>query len=147
MSTDNSEPRPPSPPRYTRLAAPRPPARGPNRLAFRLIGIPVLAVAGVLIYRGVHDYFVLPECDSARAKSTLTNVLKQLNVEPLRYEPLNTVSATKNEVVCNALLPLSDGGSVNVDYRFFWQGTSAEMRYSVSRKPAQKSSSLQYQVR
>jgi hypothetical protein len=140
MSTDNSEPRPPSPPRYTRLAAPRPPGRGPNRLTFRLIGIPVLALAGVLIYRAVHDYFVLPECDSARAKSTLTNVLKQMNIEPTRYEPLNTVSTGKSEVVCNAVLPLSDGSSVNVDYRFFWQGNSAEMRYSVSRKPARNSS-------
>jgi hypothetical protein len=36
-------------------------------------------------------------------------------------------------------LPLAEGGSVNVDYRFFWQGSTAEMRYSVSRRPAQGS--------
>jgi len=141
MPSENSAPKPPSAPRYTRWPAAGPPSTGPNRLTFRLIGIPVLAVAGVLIYRSLHDYFVLPECDSARAKNTLVEVLKQLNLEPLHYEPLKTVSSRKDEVVCNAVLPLSDGGSVNVDYRFFWQGSKAEMRYSISRKPAQNSAS------
>jgi hypothetical protein len=140
MPTENSASKPPSAPRYTRWSTPRSSPGRPNRFAFRLIGIPVLAVAGVLVYRGLHDYFVLPECDSPRARNTLTDVLKQLNVEPLRYEPLKTVSSSKNEVVCNAVLPLADGTSVNVDYRFFWQGSTAEMRYSVSRKPAPSSS-------
>jgi hypothetical protein len=140
MNAENPSPEPPARPRLMRwLAAHSPPGR-PNRLAFRLIGIPVLAVAGVLLYRGLHDYFVLPDCDSARAQKTLADVLKQLKVEPLRYEPLKTVSTSKNEVVCNAVLPLADGGSVNVDYSFFWQGSAAEMRYSISRKPAQSSS-------
>ena len=140
MPPENSAPRPPSRPRYTRLPPAGPPSLGSNRMALRLIGIPVLAVAGVLIYRGLHDYFVLPECDSTRAKNTLTDVLKKLHLEPLRYAPLNTVSSRKDEVVCSAVLPLTDGGSVSVDYRFFWQSGSPEMRYSVSRKPAQGSS-------
>ncbi len=113
---------------------------GPYRLTFRLIGIPVLAVAAVLIYRGVRDRFVLPECDSERAKQTLSDVLKQLKLEPLRYEPLTTVSMSKDEVVCNAILPLPDGGNVVADYSFYWQGNKANMKYSVSRKPAQNSS-------
>ncbi len=107
---------------------------GPYRLTFRLIGIPVLAVAAVLIYRGVRDRFVLPECDSERAKQTLAEVLKQLKLEPLRYEALKTVSMSKDEVVCNAVLPLADGGNVNVDYSFFWQGNKANMKYSISRE-------------
>jgi hypothetical protein len=108
-------------------------------LAFRLIGIPVLAVAGVLIYRGLHDHFVLPECDSERAKDTLADILKQLKYQPLRYEPIKTISSSKTEVVCNALLPLADGANLNVDYSFFWQGNTAEMKYSISRRPAQRS--------
>ena len=139
MASENTSPRPPAsrrPPRWS--AAPSSPA-GSNRLTFRLIGIPVLAVAGVLLYRGVQDRFALPECDSSRAKQTLSDVLKQLKVEPLRYEPIKTVSTSKQQVVCNAVLPLADGGSVNIDYRFFWQGSTADMRYSISRKPAQKS--------
>ena len=106
---------------------------------FRLIGIPALAFAGVLIYRGVQERFTLPECDSSRAKQTLSDVLDQLKVEPLRDEPIKTVSSSKQQVACNVVLPLSDGGSLNIDYNFFWQGNTADMRYSISRKPAQRS--------
>jgi hypothetical protein len=108
-------------------------------MLFRLIGLPALAVAGVLIYRGLHDRFVLPECDSSRATNTLANVLKELKIEPLRFAPIKTVSSSKDRVVCNALLPLKDGANVNIDYSFFWQGGSAEMRYSIAHKPAQGS--------
>jgi hypothetical protein len=37
------------------------------------------------------------------------------------------------------VLRLSDGGSLNIDYSFFWQGNTADIRYSISRRPAQKS--------
>ncbi len=139
MPSENTSPRPPTsrrPPRWS--AAPSSPA-GSNRLVFRLIGIPALAFAGVLIYRGVQERFTLPECDSSRAKQTLSDVLNQLKVEPLRDEPIKTVSSSKQQVACNVVLPLSDGGSLNIDYNFFWQGNTADMRYSISRKPAQRS--------
>jgi len=113
-----------------------PPATS-SRLLFRLIAIPALAFAGVLIYRGVQERFFLPECDSSRAKSTLSEVLKQLNAGPVGDEAIKTISADKKQVVCNVVVPLSEDGALNVDYNFFWQGSSAEMRYSISRKPAQ----------
>jgi hypothetical protein len=140
MTTDDVPPRqPPSPPTAARVAA-RPSARSrPNRLAIRLLAIPVLAVAGVLLYRGLHDRLVLPECDSGRAKDTLADIFKQLKVEPVRYEPIKTISQGKDEVVCTALLPLADGANLNINYSFFWQGSNANMRYSISRKPAQSS--------
>jgi hypothetical protein len=103
-------------------------------LAVRLIGIPVAAVAGVFIYSGLRDHFVLPECDSDRAKHTLTDVLKQLKLEPTKYEPIKTVSSGQDQVVCNAVLPLPDNGTVTVDYTFYWDGGKANMKYSVSRK-------------
>lgn len=127
----NAEPSPPQSP-SRRSALPASP-RLPNHL-LRLIAIPVLAVAGVLIYRGLQDRFVLPECDSSRAKDTLAGVLKGVAAEPLRFEPIKTISSSNKEVVCNALLPLPDGASLNVDYRFFWQGSTAQMKYSISRK-------------
>jgi hypothetical protein len=103
-------------------------------MAMRLIGIPAAAVAGVLLYRGVRDRLVLPECDSGRAKHSLADVLKQLQLEPTQYEPIKTVSTSKNQVVCNAVLPLPGGGSVVADYTFYWQRSSADMKYSISRK-------------
>jgi hypothetical protein len=108
-----------------------------NRFVLRLIGIPVVVVAGVFIYSGLRDRLVLPECDSDRAKKTLGGVLKQLKLEPTRYEPLKTVSSTKTDVVCSAILPLPDGSTVAVDYTFYWQGNDADMKYSAVKKPAE----------
>ncbi len=137
MSTQNTPPGRPGPPRFARWSRDpaRPAQRGFNRQMARLIGIPVVAVAGVLLYQGLRDRFFLPECDSTRATGTLADVLKQLDIAPLHYAPIKTVSSSKTEVVCNAALPLANGETVNVDYSFFWQGDKANMRYSISRKP------------
>jgi hypothetical protein len=136
MAADNPSPESRKPIRASRWSPPPSPRAKSNRLLFRLIGIPALAFAGVVIYRGVQDRFVLPACDSARAKSTLANVLDQLKVGPVSDEMIKTIATDKTKVVCNALLPLADGGALNVDYNFFWQGSSAEMRYAISRRPA-----------
>src|SRR5271156_6412257 len=110
---DDSSPNTPPSIRARRWS--RPPAsparRGrPNRLVLRLIAIPAVAVLGVLLYKGIRDRLVLPECDSDSAKHTLADVLKQLQLEPIKYEPIKTVSASKEQVVCNATLPLPSGG-------------------------------------
>jgi len=138
MASEDPSARPPASKRPSRWSSPRSSPRASNRLVFRLIAIPALAFAGVLIYRGVQDRFTLPECDSSRAKQTLSDVLGQLKVEPLRDEPIKTISSSKELVVCNVVLPLSDGGTLNINYSFFWQGSTADMRYSISRKPATK---------
>jgi hypothetical protein len=103
-------------------------------MALRLVGIPAAAVAGVLIYRGVRDHLVLPDCDSERAKHSLADVLKQLQLEPVRYQPIKTVSSTNDRVVCHADLPLPGGGSVVADYSFYWDGGKASMKYSIAKK-------------
>jgi len=140
MANDDPSPKPPTGTRISRWSPP--PRSAPatsNRLLFRLIGIPAVAFAGVLIYRGVSERLTLPECDSSRAKSTLADVLTQLKVEPLRDEPIKTIASRKDEVECTVALPLSDGGTLNIDYSFFWQGSTAQMKYSISRRPAQNS--------
>ena len=141
MAGENPPPRRPASGFARRWAATGSTAGRSYRTTLRLLGIPILAVAGVLVYRGIQDRFVLPACDSSRAKDTLTDVLKQLQIAPLRFEPITTISTSKAEVVCNALLPLADGASVNIDYRFFWQGSTANMKYSISRREP-KSSAL-----
>jgi hypothetical protein len=118
------------PPSIGRSSSPR----KSYRFVLRLLGIPILAVAGVFIYSGIRDRLVLPECDSDRAKKSLAEVLKELNYAPTKYEPITTVSATKDQVVCNAVLPLPDGSSVAADFTFYWQGDKANMKYSVARK-------------
>jgi hypothetical protein len=134
--SDDSSSKPPAPVRARRWsgststqARPRP---RPYRLAIRLVGIPAAAIAGVLLYQGLRSHFFLPECDSSGAKHTLANVLQQYKLEPTRYEPIKTVSSSKDEIVCNAVLPLPDGGDVAVDYKFYWDGSTAAMKYSVT---------------
>jgi hypothetical protein len=130
MAAENSS-NSPTPRRVSRWTPPPSSRNNPYRLVFRLVGIPLIAVAAVLLYRGLQGRFVLPECDSDTAKQTLTQVLKELKLEP--------VSTSKTEVVCNAVMPLPGGGNVVADYSFYWQGGKANMRYSVHREPAQSS--------
>jgi hypothetical protein len=124
------------PPSADRRSSPR----KPYRFVLRLLGIPILAVAGVFIYSGIRDRVVLPECDSDRAKKSLAEVLQQFKYEPTKYEPIKTVSATKDQVVCSAVLPLSDGSSLAADFTFYWEGDKANMKYSVARKATDDSS-------
>ena len=136
MAADDPPPDSRPPLRARRLSAPpTPPRNNSNRMLFRLIGIPALAFAGVLIYRGVQERFTLPDCDSSRAKSTLTGVLDQLKLGPLRESEIKTISTSKQQVACNVALP-TDGNVINIDYTFFWQGSTVDMRYSISRRPA-----------
>jgi len=110
---------------------PRPPR---SRWAARLIAIPLIVIVAGLLYYGLLDRFFLPECDSDRAKRTLGDILRQLKLEPSRYAPITTVSSSKTQVMCKANLPLPDGGNVVIDYSFYWQGSQANIRYSVTRK-------------
>jgi hypothetical protein len=110
----------------------RPGRPRPYRLALRLVGIPAAAVAGVLLYQGLRAHFFLPECDSNSAKHTLADVLQQYGLAPTSYASIKTVSSSKEQVVCNAVLPLPHGGNVAVDFTFYWQGSNASMRYSVT---------------
>ena len=110
------------------------------RFVLRLLGIPIVAVIGVFIYSGIRNRLVLPDCDSDRARKSLAEVLQQFKYEPTTYAPIKTVSTTKDQVVCSAVLPLPDGGYVAADFTFYWEGDKANMKYSVARKATDDSS-------
>jgi hypothetical protein len=140
MAADKPTPKFKSSARFTRLPTSPSSSRPPYRFALRILVIPVVAVVGVFIYSGIRDRLVLPKCDSERARKSLAEVLKGLKYEPTKYEPIKTVSATKDQVVCSAALPLPDGSSVAADFTFYWQGDKANMKYSVARKAPDDSS-------
>lgn len=140
MATENTPPKGSSPGPYAARAA-RAPRSGKPRKAFRILGLPIVAVAAVFLFNGLRDYVVLPACDSDRAKQTLAQIFKQLQFVPLRYEPIKTISTSKDKVVCNAVLPLPDGANVVADYTFYWEGNKASVKYSISRQ-APKSSAI-----
>lgn len=140
MTSNSPPPDKPTPPiRARRWSRPQQTPRSPYRTIVRLLGIPVLAVAGVILYRGLSAHLVLPKCDSEAARKTLSQVLKEMKLEPVRYAPIKTVSSNKDRVVCNAAMPLPDGGTVVADYTFYWQGNNASMRYTVHREAAKGS--------
>jgi hypothetical protein len=140
MAADKPSPKFKSSARFTRLPTSPSSSRPPYRFALRILVIPVVAVVGVFLYSGIRDRIVLPACDSDRAKKSLADVLQQFKYEPTTYAPIKTVSATKDQVVCSAVLPLSDGSSVAADFTFYWQGDKANMKYSVARKATDDSS-------
>ena len=131
-SNESSKPSAPVRARPWQRPPSEPVRRRPYRFALRLIGIPAVAIAGVYLYHGLRAHLFLPECDSETAKHTLADVLTQYRFEPTRYEPIKTVSSGKDEIVCNAVLPLSNGSNVAIDYTFYWKGSTASMRYSVT---------------
>jgi hypothetical protein len=120
--------------RYGRSSATSPSAANHYRFVLRLIGIPIVAVAVVFLYRGVRERLFLPACNSATAKATLSQVLKQLKLEPAHYTPMKTISSNDSEVICSADLPLPDGASVVASFTFYWQGNKASMNYSIHRQ-------------
>ena len=110
--------------------------RDNKRLALRLALVPLLAIGGVLIFQGLRDRLTLPDCDSDRAKRTLSDILKEFKYEPLRDQPIKTISTSKEQVVCNAVLREPDGSAIVIDYRFYWQGSTPTVQYSISRRAA-----------
>src|ERR1700722_15830708 len=134
MATETPPPKATPPARFTPLPDLPSSPSAPYRFALRILVIPVIAVVGVFLYSGIRDRLVLPDCDSDRAKKSLAEVLQQFKYEPTTYAPIKTVSATKDQVTCSAVLPLPDGSSVAADFTFYWEGDKANMKYSVARK-------------
>src|ERR1700686_5574980 len=101
MTDQNPPPLGPRPWKPPPSAGGRSSPRKSYRFVLRLLGIPILAVAGVFIYSGIRDRIVLPECDSDRAKKSLAEVLKEFKYEPKTYPSIKTISPTKDQVVCS----------------------------------------------
>ena len=102
-----------------------------RRLIFRLLALPILAGAAFLLFNGLRDYLELPQCDSDHAKEWLNQALQPFNFGTPHYESVKTVSSSKQEVVCNAVLLLPNSSNIAVDYSFYWSGNKVNMRYSV----------------
>ena len=75
-----------------------------------------------------------PIANSKSAKDTMAGIYKEHNFEPGDYTSIKTVSSSKDEVVCNAVLPLPDGVNLIADYTFYWENNSPKVKYSMHRK-------------
>lgn len=117
---------------------PAPAAKPPRSKFFRwtmgIIGAVVVVIGAAQVYSAIQSFFTLPACDSQRAKDSLSGAFKEHKFEPLRYETIQTISTSPDEVVCNAVLPLPDGVNLVADYTFFWQDKSARIKYTLRRR-------------
>jgi hypothetical protein len=118
-------------PTPSRRASGGTPASRRRRLIFRLLALPILAGAAYLLFNGLRDYLELPQCDSDHAKEWLDQALQPFNFGTPHYESIKTISSTKQEVVCNAVLALPKGTQIAIDYSFYWSGNKVNMKYSV----------------
>jgi hypothetical protein len=131
MADDNLSAMPSAPVSSRRPSNASAPANSRRRLIFRLIALPILAVAAFILFNGLRDYLELPKCDSDHAKEWLGQALQPFNFGPPHYESVKTISSSKQEVACNAALALPNGSNIAVDYSFYWSGNKVNMRYSV----------------
>lgn len=113
-----------------------PPAASPSRWQ-RFIRIASYVIAGLSVLLTLIIWWgnsnTLPQCDSKRAKDTLSNVFKAQKLSPTRYDEIKTLAKSDDEVHCSATLPLSEGGNIRVDYRFFWDDSVAKIEYRLTR--------------
>jgi hypothetical protein len=87
-----------------------------------------LAIAGNLMEIGT-----LPECDSQRARDTMSDVFSAAKYSLTKYNEIKTVSSSKDEVTCKASLAIKGGGTLIADYTFFWDGRKVMVRHTLTR--------------
>src|ERR1700683_1175052 len=104
MADDNFSATPSAPAPSRRGSSASSPASKRRRWIVRLVALPVLAAAAFLLFDGLRDYVELPKCDSDHAKGWLGQALQPFKFGPPHYESIKTVSSSKQDVVCNAVL-------------------------------------------
>jgi hypothetical protein len=120
----------------TMSSEPTPAAARPSRWQ-RTIRVASYVIAGLSVLLTLIIWWgnsnTLPQCDSKRAKDTLSSVFKAQKLSPTRYDEIKTLAKSDDEVRCSASLPLSEGGALRVDYRFFWEESTAKIEYRITR--------------
>ena len=111
-------------------SVPPPPAPSWTRRLTKIVGIVVaIVLAGIAIINfGMRNE--LPGCDSARAKDTLSNIFKERDVKATRYDSIDMISKTDEEIKCHASLTLEDGAKLQINCRLFKE--SGEMRLLIT---------------
>ncbi len=118
------------------VAAPRPAKPVPQWVRWLSIAFGLILMVNGAIR--VVTYFVtkdnLPACDSKRAKDALSDVFKEKKLNPTGYNEIKTIASTKDLVECEATLPSSDQGTLDVQYKFIRNDSGQQIQYSISAK-------------
>jgi len=95
----------------------------------RLTTWATMAVALIFVVIGamkVIDDFSLPTCASDRAEETIKGIYKSRDVTLTKVSDMKTVTDTRSERTCTALIESADA-TATIDYKIFWQGWSAQV--------------------
>ncbi len=95
--------------------------KGPKWLRYFLfvcIAITLL-LTGVGLVGKLGSIGSIPACDAQTTRDTLSDLNKQNKFKASKYNSIKKVSASDSETLCTANLALSDGGTVEYDYRIF----------------------------
>lgn len=72
----------------------------------------------------VSGYFLLPDCDSARAEKTVHSILADMKLPAGAISDMKPLAETRAEKVCQARAQLP-GGETTIAYHVLWDGWSA----------------------
>jgi hypothetical protein len=96
----------------------------------------IVAVAGmVTVVAQLVERNSLPACDSDSARRTLTEVFREREIGAGAIDQIATVSSTDQEVSCRARVAATAGGYLAAEYRFIWNESTPQMRYTVRPMP------------
>lgn len=78
----------------------------------------------MLALRLINSYMTageLPDCSSSETKDALSNIFKKANADLSRYIDIKTLTTAKDNITCNAILAKSAGGTLDIDYRIYFE--------------------------
>lgn len=101
-------------------------------IAVAAVIVAVLTFAGNMLENGQ-----LPECDSDRARDTLSDVFQANSIEATGYDKISTEKSGEEETTCTAVLSLKGGDKLDVGYRFFFKDKKPSYEITTwNRRPA-----------
>jgi hypothetical protein len=102
-------------------------------LLFVFIAI-ILFVTIVGLIGNVASIGSIPECDAKTTRDTLSALNHQNKFKASKYNFIKKVSSSDTETICTANLALSDGGTVEYDYRIFKDGSTVKVQITEIRR-------------
>jgi hypothetical protein len=103
-----------------------------SRIVQLVAGLVVTVVGALVLIGNLMTRNDLPDCDSTRAKDTLSDIFKKNEVNAARYDEIKRLTKADDEVTCHAKLTLRDGGKLEIDYKLLREGADMTLRITRS---------------
>lgn len=98
----------------------------------RIVPAVLAVIFGLIFIAKIATWNDLPECDSRKAKDTLSDIFKRNNVNASQYNEIKKTATKHDELSCSASLALQAGGNLDLDYRIFRDGDGFKLEITRS---------------